>query len=209
MTIARKILEDLPPVFHRNTFMRLTNGDEGWAKLALFRWCQSGDLKMAGPRSSIYYNMIVNPRWQDNIVSAIHLAYPSPVLVGASVLHTKGWITQIPRKIEIVKPDTASKVSLEGVETYERPVSWYKEYGPFTQANNLLAMAALTPVQAIKDCLVNKGKQGFWCPDQDDLYVPDEFENDVKEIFGEHSVEVFENHSGNRNSNRKGMKRGF
>jgi hypothetical protein len=208
MTIVRKVLSQLPEVFHKNTLIKFTNNDEAWAKLALHRWVQSGDLKSAGMRSSIYYNLVVDPHWNKNIVKAIHMAYQSPVLVGGSVLHAHGWITQIPNRLQVVKPEGSTQISLTGVDTFDRPLSWYKENGPFSQEDNVYGMTALSPLKALKDAFKHKGQDNFWCPDLDDLYLPEDIEKPFNDFLQTLNKNTVENNSGNRIVKSK-MKRTF
>lgn len=67
------------------------------ASVCLRRWKQKGLVEPAGERAGIYFNKL-RAREVDSAlrVAALLFEYPSAILCGESVLHSAGWITQIP-----------------------------------------------------------------------------------------------------------------
>jgi len=105
---------------------------------------------------------------------ALLKAHPSAVLVGASVLHGVGWITQIPQRVTVaVLSQARYVVDINGVDIVGRPHSWYAAiHGRLSDDDNLAAygLPALTPALALADAYAFRDR---WIPDPDDLYLDD------------------------------------
>lgn len=126
-------------------------------------------VKAAGQRLGLYYNLVTHPNWEENRALAIRMAYPSAIVIGPSVLHRHGWITQIPQSVAIAVLNEGSHPSMEGVEVFKRSMRWYRKFSPWGEP--IYGLPALTPENALNDCLAHAGK--MWCPNVDDL---DEFD---------------------------------
>lgn len=92
-----------PVVFNVNQATRyLGAGDNDMASVYLARWKKRGMVQNTGSRSGVYFNLVANPKaTEEHLVDALLSAFPSAVLIGASVLHDAGWTTQIPSKLQI------------------------------------------------------------------------------------------------------------
>jgi len=50
----------------------------------------------------------------ENIIDELKLIYPSAVVRGESILHSAGWITQIPQRINIAVLESRTYVDISG-----------------------------------------------------------------------------------------------
>lgn len=174
---AIEYLRQMPAVFTNRDLMRKFGQTEAWVKLSLTRWKGYGLVKPAGPRLGIYYNLVVDPDWKARLPEAVKLAFPSAVVIGATVLHRHGWTTQIPQYLFIAVLKSPSQPKMDGVLAFGRPRSWYVEFSPWGES--IYGLPALSPFNALRDCHIHVNEKGMWCPDEDDLDIPDEEEEAV------------------------------
>jgi hypothetical protein len=168
-TSAIEALRKLPAVFTNKDAMRALGLRPEYTKLVLHRWKSRDLVRAAGPRLGVFYNLIVAPNWEAQQSTAIRLVYPSAVAIGATVLHRHGWITPIPRQIQIAVLSAPTVPRMDGVETHKRPLGWYQRMGPW--GDSILGLPALRPEAALEDCRAHRDT--MWCPDEDDLDIPD------------------------------------
>lgn len=157
---------NLPEVLSKNEILRISGLSEDMLKLYLQRWVKSGDLKKAGQRSGVYYNLTADPEWRNHIPKAVVKRFPIATLVGPTVLHAYGCQTQIPSKMWFALPPMSSYPQMDGVQWVPRPQKWFDDFLP---EDNLYGVRSLSPKQALEDGLLFQEKQNLWKPDLDDI----------------------------------------
>ncbi|QYY33612.1 hypothetical protein K2O51_31805 (plasmid) [Cupriavidus pinatubonensis] len=165
-----KTLRSMPPVFSLQDMAKLLDKDHPAVKANVARWKEQGLVRAVGPRLGLYYNLVTHPNWEENRALAVKMAYPSAIVIGPTVLHRHGWITQIPQSLSIAVLNDGSHPSMEGVEVFKRSMRWYRKFSPWGEP--IYGLPALTPENALLDCMENASIR-LWCPNVDDL---DEFE---------------------------------
>jgi hypothetical protein len=101
----------------------------------------------------------------------LQFEYPSVVLMGESVLHEAGWITQIPAQLSVAVLSRRSYVSFHGFEIHGRPLSWFKKVHSFIDPEaqkRVYNLRALPPAIALADLYADAAG---WHPDPDDLDI--------------------------------------
>ncbi len=164
-----KTLRRMPPVFSLQDMAKLVDKDHAAVKANVARWKEQGLVRAAGPKLGLYYNLVTHPNWEENRALAVKMAYPSAIVIGPTVLHRHGWITQIPQSLSIAVLNDGSHPLMEGVEVYKRSMRWYRKFSPWGEP--IYGLPALTPENALLDCMEHSAK--MWCPNVDDL---DEFD---------------------------------
>ena len=172
-------LKELPAFFSLNTLVRQSGMSRETASVALKRWATKGWVTPAGPRSGAYFNLIADPGAADSQrISAILHEYPSALLAAESVLHSAGWITQIPSALSVFVETRRSYVSLTGVTIEGRSLAWFRAMSARgaiqkngTNDINAYGLRFLEPAWALADMYASAGA---WHPDEDDLDVPDD-----------------------------------
>lgn len=188
---AYERLAQMPPAFTLNTLMRWTGMSRAAAKVTASRWAAKGLVEMAGPRASLYFNRVADPHGQQaSPATAAMMTYPSATLCGASVLHAAGWTTQIPSCLHVAIEERRSYTRINGVIFWPRPVEWFQEMqhrgawysdqdaGP---AMPTFGLRALKPAWALADVFAGAAAGQLdssvssrpWCPDEDDLDIPE------------------------------------
>ena len=173
MTSAVDRLRCLPEAFTFAGFRRLTGLSDRAAAVCLHRWKAKDLIEPAGDRAGIYFNKLKCPRPDASLrVQALLFEYPSATLIGESVLHAAGWITQIPARLTVAVLRRPTYVSFRGFDIRGRPLTWFKAvYGAVNAPGNehVYGMRALPPAFALADLYADpKG----WHPDPDDLDIP-------------------------------------
>jgi len=175
VTSAIERLRSLPEAFTFAGFRRLTGFSGQAAAVCLHRWKARDLIEPAGDRAGIYFNKLKCPQPDASIrVQALLFEYPSATLMGESVLHAAGWITQIPARLTVAVLRRPTYVSFRGFEIRGRPLTWFKAVHGVINApasERVYGMRALTPAFALVDLYADpKG----WHPDPDDLDIPDD-----------------------------------
>lgn len=173
MTSAIDRLRTLPEAFTFAGFRRLTGFSDQAAAVCLHRWKAKDLIEPAGSRAGIYFNKLKCPEPDAELrVQALLFEYPSATLIGESVLHAAGWITQIPARLTVAVLRRATYVSFRGFEVRGRPLTWFKAVHDVINApanERVYGMRALPPAFALVDLYADpKG----WHPDPDDLDIP-------------------------------------
>jgi hypothetical protein len=167
-------LKNLPEIFNVNTLSRLMGMPKPTVLAYLSRWKAKAWVEQAGPRSGIYFNLLANPlAASEHRVDALLMAYPSAMLMGESVLHAAGWITQIPQQIHVAVEKRRSYVQLSGIALHPKPLDWFKTVAVLqpTQAKfNTYGLRSLQPSWALADLLADPLA---WHPDADDIDLPE------------------------------------
>jgi len=166
-------LRKLPTVFSNKDAMRLFGKNDAWVKLAAHRWKEQGLIRPGGPRLGIYYNLLADPDWRSHLPEIVRRVFPSAVVIGASVLHAHGWITQIPQYLYVVVPDRPTRPKIGEVLSFPRSVEWYREMSPWDNLS-VEGLCSLSPQKALDDCRAHRTE--IWCPDEDDLYIDEDRE---------------------------------
>lgn len=187
-TSAYERLLGLPGIFSLNMMVRATGMNRSTAKVLLSRWAVKGMIEPAGPRTAIYFNRVVDRNGeQANAVRALMMKYPSATLCGASVLHSAGWTTQIPSELHAAVESRPSYAKIEGVVLHPRPVSWFRlmqDQGAWQSKDDedfaSFGLRSLSPSWALADLYADESGQA-WQPDEDDLDIPDEQIERVRE----------------------------
>ena len=162
-------LRALPPVFRgRDLSLRF-----GWstheAGEYLRRWKQRDLVKPAGPRAGVYFNLIAETSAPEtHLEEAIATLFPSAVVVGASVLHEAGWITQIPRQLDVAVLRRRTFPAVTGVVPHPRTMFWYRLVHSRLDTEGR-GVPRLDPAFALADAL--KYRDG-WIPEPDDVEFP-------------------------------------
>ncbi len=167
-------LKNLPEVFNINTLSRLMGMPKPTVLAYLSRWKAKAWVEQAGPRSGIYFNLLANPLAADqHRVGALLMAYPSAMLMGESVLHAAGWITQIPQELHVAVEKRRSYVQLSGIALHPKPLDWFQAVATVQAAQakfNTYGLRSLPPAWALADL---QADPLAWHPDADDLDMPD------------------------------------
>jgi hypothetical protein len=175
VTSAVDRLRNLPEAFTFAGFRRLTGLSDRAAAVCLHRWKRKDLIEPAGVRASIYFNKLKCPEPDASLrVQALLFEYPSAVLIGESVLHAAGWITQIPARLAVAVLRRPTYVSFQGFEIRGRPLAWFKCVHDVISApasERVYGMRALPPAFALADLY---SEPEGWHPDPDDLDIPDD-----------------------------------
>lgn len=167
----------MPAVLTKNDLLRETGKTDEVLKISINRWVRKGFLRKAGPRASIYYNLVADPNWENHVLEAVEKKYPSAILAGPSVLHAHGLQTQIPAYFYVAVLAQRSLVDMDLVQWMPRQKKWFREFIPQTQ---LYGLRSLSPEQALKDGLTHQHQENsVWTPDLDDIDL-DEMGVDVE-----------------------------
>ena len=166
-------LKNLPEIFNINTLCRLMGMPKPTVLTTLTRWKAKSWVQQAGPRSGIYFNLLANPQAADeHRMGALLMVYPSALLMGESVLHAAGWITQIPQQLHVAVEKRRSYVHLSGIALHPKPLDWYQTVAivqPEVAKFNTYGLRSLLPEWALADLLADPLA---WHPDPDDLDMP-------------------------------------
>lgn len=175
MTSAVDRLRNLPEAFTFAAFRRLTGFSNEAAAVCLHRWKAKDLIEPAGDRAGIYFNKLKCSEPDASIrVQALLFEYPSATLVGESVLHAAGWITQIPARLTVAVLRRPTYVSFRGFDIRGRPLTWFKAVHSAIDApgsERVYGLRALPPAFALADLYADP--RG-WHPDPDDLDIPDD-----------------------------------
>jgi hypothetical protein len=181
-------LATLPDVFTLSTFERMEGVSRDSASVILSRWAKNRYVERAGPKSGVWFNLMKAPEHKttgDMEINALRMSYPSAVLSGASVLHSCGWTSQIPKRLTctILSRRTFSKLDAFDIEG--RDEAWYDLMKPFLLNGrhagfSTYGLPSLPPALALADMF--KSKQD-WLPDPDDLELDSADWLDVADAF--------------------------
>lgn len=181
---ALERLKNLPEVFNVNTLSRLMGMPKPTVLATLTRWKAKAWVEQAGPRSGIYFNLLANPQAADeHRIGALLMAYPSAMLMGESVLHAAGWITQIPQQLHVAVEKRRSYVQLTGIALHPKPLDWFKTVDvlqPREAKFSTYGLRTLPPAWALADLLADPLA---WHPDADDVDVPDNSQAQVAQAL--------------------------
>jgi hypothetical protein len=126
-------------------------------------------------RARLYFNKLKCNEVDGSLrTAALLFEYPSAMLCGESVLHTAGWITQIPARHSVAVISRPSYVSLHGFDIHGRPLSWFKKIHPSVDLSldkRIHGLRTLPTPLALADLY---GDPKGWHPDVDDLDIPQE-----------------------------------
>ena len=163
-------LRALPPVFRSSDLALRFGWSRHEAGEYLRRWKQRDLVKQTGPRAGVYFNLISDASApQTHLVEAIATLFPSAVVVGASVLHEAGWITQIPRQLDVAVLRRRTFPAVEGVVLHPRNIFWYRLVHGRLEHTEGQGIPRLDPAFALADAL--KYRDG-WVPEPDDVEFP-------------------------------------
>lgn len=129
----------------------------------------------------------------ENIIDELKLIYPSAVVRGESILHSAGWITQIPQRINIAVLESRTYVDISGFVLSPKNKDWYQKVDGYLltlENNNAIStfgLPGLPPALALAD-LYNKNIIADWQPDPDDLDIEDWLE--VKNAFAFFNIDI-------------------
>ena len=185
-------LRGLPEVFTTKTLAGFLETDRKGASVYLNRWRQRGLVSSLGPQAGMHFNLLRNPDAEsERCMEAVAYLFPGAVLGGASVLHGEGWITQIPRKAEVMVPKRASLPRLHDISLHMRQAEWFA-----LAKRNILRpgpVPALAPAFALADCWTS----GHWRADPDDIewdMVPADRLEKAFSLFGQEIPDAWKRH---------------
>jgi hypothetical protein len=168
-------LKSLPEVMNLNTLSRMMGVSRQMAQTYLTRWKSRGWIEPAGPRAGIYFNLIANSAAaEEHRIVALLMAYPSALLMGESVLHAAGWITQIPAEIQVAVEKRLSYRRIHGFVINPRTIQWFvtaQIIAPDKAKFATYGLRSLTPAYALMDLYCS---EGAWHPEINDLDLPDD-----------------------------------
>ena len=166
-TSAIERLRALPPVFRGSDLSLHFGWSTHEAGEYLHRWKQRDLVKPTGPRAGVYFNLISETSApQTHLEEAIITLFPSAVVVGASVLHEAGWITQIPRLLDVAVLRRRTFPAVKGVVLHPRNIFWYRLVHSRLERTEARGVPRLDPAFALADAL--KYRDG-WVPEPDDV----------------------------------------
>jgi hypothetical protein len=176
MPSATEILRKLPPVFTLLDFLRAAPQSAATASIMLARLARREWIKNAGRRSTVYYNLLVDPAAAENRkLEAVKRLYPSAVVVGPACLHAHGWTTQIPQVTDVAVLDRRSVKPIDGLNVVTRSQAWYAMLAEkkqlLTRGASPFPIESVKPQFALEDA---QRHQDVWIPDADDLDIPDD-----------------------------------
>lgn len=160
------VFRDFPPVVTKNELSRLVGKRGDALKVAISRWVKNGVLKKAGPRASVYYNLINDPNWEQHIVEAALKKYPSIIVTGPSVLEAHNSQSLTDGKIWLAVLDEPSLVQFDQVQWVPQNKEWFAQNKPTSELFGAPAFAvdqvhsfktnAIDPVSPKTPALVRK-----------------------------------------------------
>lgn len=166
-------LRALPRVFSVNEVAQRADTTQLAARQMVLRWRKQGLITAVGPHLGLFYNLVLDPHSPETeIGTALQRLYPSAVLIGASVLHEAGLVTQIPSTLHVALSSRVGRAAqVSGVSFFMRPPGWYTATAPGRGGRNgglhrVFGIPALQPAWALVDSFY--GEAG-WHPDPDDL----------------------------------------
>lgn len=147
------------------------------------RWIEAGLIVPAGPRVGYYANLVADPAQSRSSAwrtQALLYTYPSATVVGASVLASAGWVTQIPRETQIAVLAPARRARIDGFDVSARTRRWFERTHAFCRPGEQ-GLRELTPAMALADAYA---RADTWHPDPDDLEIPTEELPELVSAFG-------------------------
>jgi hypothetical protein len=171
-------LQGLPEFFTLSTFVRHEGMDRDAARVVLARWAARGWVLASGPRTGAYFNVLRSPGAANtHKIAALLHEYPSAILAGESVLHSAGWITQIPSEMTVIVEARRSYTRVNGFSIRGKPVSWYRAMTAQRAIHkdgdgkiNSYGLRFLEPALVLADLYSSEDQ---WHPDPDDLQIPE------------------------------------
>ena len=164
-------LRALPPVFRGSDLSLRFGWSTHEAGEYLRRWKRRELVKPAGPRAGVYFNLISEASAPEtHLEEAVVMLFPSAVVVGASVLHEAGWITQIPRQLDVAVLRRRTFPAIKGVVPHPRNIFWYRLVHSRLERTEGRDVPRLDPPFALADAL--KCRDG-WVPEPDDVEFPE------------------------------------
>lgn len=168
-------LRELPPVFDLRDVAVAFDWDANQSRVFCTRAVDQGLARRSGPRTGIYYNLVVDPEaHQRRIGEALQKCMPSTVIIGSSALHAGEWTTQRPHVLEVAVPRTRALRTFpkfDGVHIVFRDRYWYEAVAKELKSDPLQrSLRTLGPAAALADAWVNGD---VWNPDPDDIQVED------------------------------------
>jgi hypothetical protein len=151
-------------------------------------WCRNGYASPAGHLVDvgIFYNHVRCPVLSSaEQIQALYIRHPEAILIGESVLHAVGCITQRPARLSVAALDITHSDELGGFCLHCRTEEWFRTIADIPECMPapwpIYGMTSLHPVVALADLYADPTA---WHPDWDDL--------DIDEIDAELLVFVFE-----------------
>lgn len=179
---ARERLLAFPEWFTQTTAAGLLQITPEATTVYLSRWKQAGLIESFGRRTGVYFNRVRCPESIEHLrIPALRYLYPDATLIGDSVLHAHGWITQIPSALHVAILPKPTTVSPDGVRIETRSEAWFRALGkhliPANKGTAGLGLREISPAAALADLRLH-GRE----PDPDDLYLEDEDWEAVREL---------------------------
>jgi hypothetical protein len=167
---AKKLLAELPEVF---VITDVAAAPVEAARSMVDAWCRYGYASDAGAAMDveIYYNRIRCPTLTyEQRIRALFLRHPKAVLIGESVLHATGVITQIPTLLSVAAENVVHPDEMEGFRLCGRSESWFRAVSELTLRFPapwpIYGIPSLHPSVALADLYSDPAE---WHPDYDDL----------------------------------------
>jgi hypothetical protein len=163
----------LPAVFSLNDLSLGEGLTPEAARVTISRWHCAGMAAPAGPRSGLWYNLVVDRRGADvNLGAVLRRQFGSPVMIGAAVLHDAGWVTQVPHAATVAVPLARCYPQITGATLYGRPPVWYATVATAWRAARRWydGLPSLPPEFALADALGHRDSLHHLRPD--DIEIP-------------------------------------
>lgn len=181
-------LRTLPALVSGAELMRARAMSPASRDTTIHRLVKSGLLRRAGTRLDLFYNLVRDETWEQNLRAAVGRLVPSGVLIGALPLYEAGWVTQHPRLLDIAAMFNArgARAKIDGAEIFGRPGSWYRsigEMGAFESKTGADDLRVLKPAWALADALLYSHQMWLPSPNEIDLDISGRLMNELKRAF--------------------------
>ncbi len=180
---AYERLQALPNWFSLRSAELYTGLDLKTLRTHIYRWQKKGLITPLGPKAGVYINRVREPDISANTrAEAIQHIYPEAVVMGATVLHAQGWITQIPNRLHLAILDKQTERKLDGIELHWRSKRWFTQTADQMASDDDAAVGAgireLMPAAALADLIKRDALPVDW----DDLDFDEEDHEAILEM---------------------------
>ena len=163
-------LMKMPEVFSLQ-YLRTEGFSEEYAKIIINTWKKKGFVKSAGPRLGVYYNLIKDQKGpEEHLGKVLKIVFGSVVVIGPTILHQYGWITQIPQTLTVAIPESRSYPMVDGVTLYGRHSEWFGRIYQVIHHKGKFSLPSLTAPWAFADAIQHQDCLHHLSPD--DIEIP-------------------------------------
>lgn len=148
-------LAALPSIFRATDALLIARIPKDQLNNTLWRWKEAGYVKTLGPRTDVWFNLVVEPkvsraRWE----RAFRLAMPEAIFGGHGVLMRSGLSTQMASSEYVLRPPRAVRAEVPGIDFHERPARWMRNLWKLGAVDTSAALPYLDPGAALADLMI-------------------------------------------------------